>query len=362
MNVSPASDLTLGLIGLDTSHCIAFTRALNEPSAPNHVPGGRVVAAVKTFSPDMPASVDRVEGYAATMEQELGVRLVPSIEELCAEVDAVLITSLDGRAHLAQARRVFAAQKPVFIDKPLAGSLREVIEIFRLARVAGVAVFSASAYRFYESMAALQRADVGEVRAAISYGPAYLDAHHPDLFFYGIHPAEALFTILGTGCESVVRSHTPDSDVVTGTWTGGRLGVFHGNGALFCFTRFPLATVELFRSPMKAGTGFSEENISDYAKAARQLLASTAEIWPEEPMVLDPLPINGWKSCRFNFFYRVGGSAVRADVTFIDLDEKDQIVVITGGTTNSYASVRSRSDDIIRRWHEVTPEEESGVN
>lgn len=136
----------------------------------------------------------------------------------------------------------------------------------------------------------------------------------------------------------------------------------HGNGALFCFTRFPLATVELFRSPMKAGTGFSEENISDYAKAARHLLAATAEIWPEEPMVIDPLPINGWKSCRFNFFYRVGGSAVRADVTFIDLDEKEQIVVITGGTANSYANVRSRSDDIIRRWHEVTPEEESGVN
>ena len=228
MNVSPASEQTLGLIGLDTSHCIAFTRALNEPSAINHVTGGRVVAAVKTFSPDMPASVDRVEGYAATIEQEFGVRILSSIEALCREVDAVLITSLDGRAHLEQARRVFAAQKPVFIDKPLAGSLREVIEIFRLAQEAGVPVFTASAYRFYASMAALQRAEVGEVRAAISYGPAYLEAHHPDLFFYGIHPAEALFTILGTGCESVVRSHTRDSDVVTGTWCGGRLGVLHG--------------------------------------------------------------------------------------------------------------------------------------
>jgi hypothetical protein len=69
---------------------------------------------------------------------------------------------------------------------------------------------------------------VGEVRAAISYGPAYLDEHHPDLFHYGIHPTEALFTVMGRGCESVVRAHTPDSDVVTGTWRGGRLGVLHG--------------------------------------------------------------------------------------------------------------------------------------
>jgi hypothetical protein len=133
-------------------------------------------------------------------------------------------------------------------------------------------------------------------------------------------------------------------------------------GVLFCFTRLPLATVELRRSPVQAGVPFSQENISSYAKAARQLLAPSAEIWPEEPMVMDPLPINGWKTCRFNFFYRVGGSPIRTDVTFIELSERDQIVLITGASADHYAAVRSRSDDIIRRWHEVTPEDERGVN
>jgi len=225
---SCGEDLKIGVIGLDTSHCVAFTKLLNVPEAPGHVPGGRVVAAVKTFSADMPASAERVEGFAATMVNELDVKLVPSIEELCGMVDAVLIESLDGRAHLEQARRVFAARKPVFIDKPVGGTLRDVMEIFRLAREVGVPVFSSSAYRFYESLVAVQKADIGEVRAAISYGPAYLDPHHPDLFFYGIHPLEALYTVLGCGCETVVRSHTADSDVVTGRWSGGRLGVLHG--------------------------------------------------------------------------------------------------------------------------------------
>ena len=221
-------ELRVGIVGLDTSHSVAFARLLNVPDAAGHVPGGRIVAAVKTFSADMPASAGRVEGFANTLVEALGVRLVPSIEELCTQVDVVLIESLDGRAHLEQARRVFAAKKPVFIDKPIAGTLREVIEIFRLAREVGVPVFSSSAYRFYESLVAVQKADIGEVRAAISYGPAYLDPHHPDLFFYGIHPVEALYAVLGRGCESVVRSHTADSDVVTGTWSGGRLGVMHG--------------------------------------------------------------------------------------------------------------------------------------
>ena len=228
MSTASAGDLKIGMIGLDTSHCVAFTKLLNDPAAPNHVPGGRVVAAVKTFSPDMPASADRVEEYTATMEQDFGVKIVPSIEELCRDVDCVLIESLDGRTHLEQARQVFAAKKPVFIDKPIAGTLRDALEIFRLAKESGVPVFSSSAYRFYESMVELKNADVGELRAAISYGPAYLDPHHPDLFFYGVHPTEALFAVMGRGCETVVRSDTPDCDVVTGTWSGGRLGVLHG--------------------------------------------------------------------------------------------------------------------------------------
>ena len=39
--------LRLGLIGLDTSHVIAFTSRLNEPDSLNHVPGARVIAAFK---------------------------------------------------------------------------------------------------------------------------------------------------------------------------------------------------------------------------------------------------------------------------------------------------------------------------
>jgi hypothetical protein len=91
-----------------------------------------------------------------------------------------------------------------------------------------VPVFSASAYRFYPSLRILKDAEIGEVRSVISYGPAYLEPHHPDLFFYGIHAVEALYAVMGAGCESLVRTHTADTDVVTGLWSGGRVGVFHG--------------------------------------------------------------------------------------------------------------------------------------
>jgi predicted dehydrogenase len=223
----PAEDLKLGIIGLDTSHVTAFTQILNDPSDPKHVPGGKVVAAFKSSSADIPSSASKVDGYAETLQTKYNVKLVGSIEELCKLVDCVLIESVDGRPHLEQAKPVFAAKKRVFIDKPVGGTLSDVLEIYRLAKEAGVPVFTSSAYRYYDTMVELEKVNVGQIRSASSYGPSPLEPHHPDFFWYGIHPTEALFTVLGTGCESVVRTHTPDTDVVTGAWSGGRTGVLH---------------------------------------------------------------------------------------------------------------------------------------
>lgn len=226
-SATAAEPLRLGLIGLDTSHVTAFTKLLNDASGKDHVPGGKVVVAFKGGSPDIESSWSRVEGYTKELQDQYGVKIVPTIEELCSQVDAVLLTSVDGRPHLEQARPVLKARKPIFIDKPIGGTLRDAIEIFRLAKEAKVPVFSSSSYRYYPSMIDVKKTDVGEIRSVISYGPAHLEPHHPDLFWYGVHPTEALFTILGPGCETVVRTTTPDTDIITGTWSGGRVGTLH---------------------------------------------------------------------------------------------------------------------------------------
>ncbi|MBN2311476.1 MAG: Gfo/Idh/MocA family oxidoreductase [Candidatus Hydrogenedentes bacterium] len=207
------------MIGLDTSHVIAFTKLLNDPNADGHVPGGKVVAAYKGGSEDVESSYTRVDKYTEQLETEFGVKIVDTIEELCTLVDAVLLESVDGRPHLEQARPVFEAGKPIFIDKPIAGSLDDAIEIFRLAKEHDVPCFSSSSYRYYPSLVELKQVDVGEIRGAISYGPCSLEPHHPDLFWYGVHATEALFAVMGTGVKSVVRTATADTDVITGVWS-----------------------------------------------------------------------------------------------------------------------------------------------
>ncbi|HPC61709.1 MAG TPA: Gfo/Idh/MocA family oxidoreductase [Verrucomicrobiota bacterium] len=222
-----AADLRIGIIGCDTSHATAFTETLNRPDARNHVPGGKVVAAFKGGSADIPDSITRVDGYAKTLQEKFGVRFYDSIEELVENVDVVLLESVDGRPHLEQVKPVLKAGKTVFIDKPMAGSLRDVLEIFRLAKEAKVPVFSSSALRFAKNTQEVRNGSIGKVTHAETYGPCSLEPHHPDLFWYGIHGVEALFTVMGPGCESVQRGVTQDGKIeVIGLWPGGRKGIY----------------------------------------------------------------------------------------------------------------------------------------
>lgn len=221
-------ELRIGLIGLDTSHAEQFTMRLNDAANPNHIPGGRVVAAFPVASLDLEESKSRIEGYTATVRDKYGVKIGNSISEVCAAVDAVMILSLDGRPHLDQVKQVVAMKKPFFLDKPVAASLKDAVEIYRLADMAGVPMFSASAIRWYPGVVEVANAEKSPPRSALSFGPAPLLKDHPDLFFYGIHPTEALFTLMGGGCQSVVRTGgPPDVSVVTGRWDDGRTGTLH---------------------------------------------------------------------------------------------------------------------------------------
>jgi Oxidoreductase family, NAD-binding Rossmann fold len=222
-------EIKVGMIGLDTSHVIAFTKLLNDKSDPNHVPGARVVAAFKGGSPDVEASRTRIDRFTAELKDKWGVEIVGSIEELCKKVDAVLLESVDGRPHLNQVRPVFAAKKRVFIDKPFTAGYADALEIVRLSRESGTPFFSSSSLRFANDLQAMKRDEkLGPVLGAFTYGPAPTEPHHPDLFWYGIHAVEMLYTLMGPGCQSVTRIRAEGADVVVGKWKDGRLGTMRG--------------------------------------------------------------------------------------------------------------------------------------
>lgn len=218
----------IGMIGLDTSHCIAFTEALNTPEADPAFAGYRVVAAYPHGSRDIESSVSRIPGYTRQI-RELGVAITGSIEELLEKVDVVMLETNDGRRHLEQAIPVFEAGKRLFIDKPIAASLEDAVAIFEASGKYDVPVFSSSSLRYTGKAGEIAGGKlIGKVLGADTYSPAKIEKTHPDLFWYGVHGAEMLFTVMGTGCKSVSRVHTDDTDVVVGVWEDGRIGTFRG--------------------------------------------------------------------------------------------------------------------------------------
>lgn len=261
-----AENLRIGIVGLDSSHCEQFTLRLNDPANPSHIPGARVVAAYVGGSPDLPESASRLQGYTTTLKDKYGVQILGSITEVCAKVDAVMILSLDGRPHLAQVKEVLLSGKPFFLDKPVAASLKDIVAIYQAAEEAKVPFFSASAMRWYPGVIEVATAESTPALAAISYGPSPLLPFHPDLYFYGIHPAEALFTVMGTGCVEVRRTASPNASVVTGRWEGDRLGTLHAIHAL------PMGSAHYKLTRFGEKGVVEQKNQGDYTPLLREIV------------------------------------------------------------------------------------------
>jgi predicted dehydrogenase len=219
--------LRAGMIGLDTSHVPAFTRIFNNSKDNADLAGIKITVGYPGGT-DIDASKNRIEKFTNDV-RGMGVEIVDTIPRLLEQVDVVLIESVDGRIHLDEAVPVIKAGKPLWIDKPVAGSLADAIVIFELAKQRGVPVFSASSLRFNPGLkAVLQDEKIGPIAGAATWGSCSYSPGTPDMFFYGIHGIEPLFVLMGRGCETVSRVRTDETDFVTGVWNDGRIGTYRG--------------------------------------------------------------------------------------------------------------------------------------
>lgn len=222
--------MKIGVIGLDTSHVVAFTKLLNNPHESYHVPGGKVVVAFPGGSPDFELSMSRIEGFTEHLSTHFNVEIVDSIEQVAIKSDAILLESVDGAVHHEQLRSIVGYQKPIFIDKPFSLSSQVARDMIRLAESHQTPVMSTSALRYAEALTSiLQQANKGKIIGADCFGPMEMQATQPGFFWYGIHAVEMLVTILGRGAQSVMTFSNEVHDVMTVSWKDGRIGTIRGN-------------------------------------------------------------------------------------------------------------------------------------
>lgn len=217
----------IGIIGLSV-HSADFTEIINSPEDE----GFKDMKVVAVYHPkgneDVEFRVDQLDNFRDRIKAK-GVEFVGSIDTVVERSDAVMLLTNDGRPHLEQLLPVFRSGKPVYVDKPLADTLDQVKTIFRASREYGSAVFTSSALRYGENTEKIRDGKlVGKVLGADTFSPAPIQPSHVDLFWDGIHGVELLFSVMGTGCQSVTRTNVEGTDVVVGTWNDARIGVFRG--------------------------------------------------------------------------------------------------------------------------------------
>lgn len=221
--------LRLGIVDFDSSHAVEFARRFNHVgvTADQFVDGAKVVAGWPGSSQMAP---ERIPGFTKDVAAA-GVELVDSSAALMDRIDAVLILSLAGDAHLERVRPFLEAGIPAYVDKPFACSAGEANEMVRLSREHSVLMWQGSAVRFCSDVTEYKASwdQLGPLNGAVSFGPAKRAEGNPGLFHYGIHPTEMLFAVMGPGCERVTNACVDGAEVVTGWWRDGRVATLRGN-------------------------------------------------------------------------------------------------------------------------------------
>lgn len=221
--------IRIGIIGLSV-HSAAYTEIINSGANSPEFKDCKVVA---IFHPkgneDVEFSEKQLQSFTDTMQKQ-GVEFVSSIKTLLKKADAVMLLTNDGRPHLKEVLPVLRARKPVYVDKPLAATLKDVMVIFEKSEQFKVPLFSCSPLRFVKNAQEIRMGNiVGKVLGANTFGPAPIQKSHVDLFWDGIHGVESLYTVLGgIGCKTVTRTFSEDADVVVGNWEDGKVGIFRG--------------------------------------------------------------------------------------------------------------------------------------
>lgn len=176
--------IRIGVVNIDTSHPKTFAGYLLNCGR------ARYVAVYNDgFRGD-----DEVEGFIKNCQLE---KRCGSIEELAEFVDIGFIQSCNWEKHIEQAMPFIKRGKPVFIDKPIAGSPAHCKKLEELVSKDAMILGSSSIRYAKEISDFLSIPEEERGKVLNIFGTTGVDE-----FNYGIHIAEAIGAIAGTGAIS----------------------------------------------------------------------------------------------------------------------------------------------------------------
>lgn len=184
--------LTIGLVGLDSSHAEDFICHFN---AEQQYPDLHVTA-VHDGDDARVAELLRLDGTLAHCK---------TLDGLIDCVDAVIVGHRMGALHRAAALACLAAGRPTFVDKPLANSRADAEAIVAAAERSHARLLSGSALRWQAETQRI-KAQLAGIDGAVelhAWGTWYPDSEYGGPVFYAIHTIELAQELLGPKFDKV---------------------------------------------------------------------------------------------------------------------------------------------------------------
>lgn len=219
--------MNIGIIGLDTSHSIAFTSLIQGSDTPEEqkINELKIVNCMR-----FPSAFNAEESQDQRQAQleGWGVNVTRSFEEAVEGVDGIMLEINDPGLHLEYFEKAVSLGKPIFLDKPLSGTLEDGKKIVQLAKEKNIPTWSSSSLRFTAEITEAVK-EVTEPVMCNVYGPMGKAASGSSLVWYGCHSFEMLSTIMGNGAETISSKQDDRGIVSIVTYKDGRRGIVECN-------------------------------------------------------------------------------------------------------------------------------------
>ena len=192
--------------------------------------------------------------------------VVDSMEDMIGNVDGVLLARDDPENHVAMAKPFMDANVPIFIDKPLASSTKD-LAYFAEQNKNGKLFMSSSSMRYSSECRAMKTElkSLGEIELATVVGKK-------DWVKYGVHMLEALFALLDDPkVVSVQNVGKSGQDIVLIQFENGLLATVHlfmDIAATFQLTIFGRDGWRLV--DIKNSYSMFKENINEFIRSVQE--------------------------------------------------------------------------------------------
>lgn len=228
-----SEEIRIGMIGLDTSHSVAFTKCLQAPDCPEDqkVPGARVVSCMRFETPFQ--GKDGLDERQKQMEA-WGVDVTTDFDHAVAECEAIIVAINDPAYHVEYFTKCASLGKPIFLDKPMADNTANARKIRQIAKDKGLKVFSSSSLRFVPGLIEACKA-VPEPVCVSTYGALGVAPAGSSIVWYGVHAFEMLQRAMGLGAVSVFARRDQAGVVAMVEYAEKRRGVVELNEGTYLY-------------------------------------------------------------------------------------------------------------------------------